>query len=137
MTNQSTILVQGAFLNFSQTNLITGVNVLEDLLFFTDNRNQPRVINTILANSNSQNTNPTYYTTEDQISVAKYNPFEAIELYQSSVLGSATSYETTMKDVSSLFLPNGGSALSATAGTLTSNAIPVDNVIGELSLIHI
>ena len=133
LTNQSTILVQGAFLNFSQTNLITGVNVLEDLLFFTDNRNQPRVINTILANSNSQNTNPTYYTTEDQISVAKYNPFEAIELYQSSVLGSATSYETTMKDVSSLFLPNGGSALSATAGTLTSNAIPVDNVIGEIN----
>jgi hypothetical protein len=84
LTNQSTILVRGAFLNFSQTNLITGVNILENLLFFTDNRNQPRVINTTLANPDSSNTNPTHYTTEDQISVAKYNPFEAIELYEKS-----------------------------------------------------
>ena len=131
----STVLVKGAFLNFSQTNLITGVNILENLLFFTDNRNQPRVINTILANTNSKNTNPTYYSTEDQISVAKYNPFEAIELWQKSILGAADSvpYETTMKDVSSLFLPNGGSALSATAGTLTSDVIPVDNIIGEIN----
>jgi len=131
----STVLVKGAFLNFSQTNLITGVNILENLLFFTDNRNQPRVINTILANTDSKNTNPTYYSTEDQISVAKYNPFEAIELWQKSILGVTDSvpYETTMKDVSSLFLPNGGSALSATIGTLTSNVIPVDNIIGEIN----
>ena len=135
LSGVSTVLVKGAFLNFSQTNLITGVNVLQDLLFFTDNRNQPRVINTTLANNNSQNTNPTYYSTEDQISVAKYNPFEAIELWQKSILGAADSvpYETTMKDVSSLFLPNGGSALSATAGALTSNVIPVDNIIGEIN----
>ena len=37
LSGQSTILVKGAFLNFSQTNLITGINMLEDLLFFTDN----------------------------------------------------------------------------------------------------
>ena len=131
--NQSTVLVQGAFLNFSQTNLITGVNVLEDLLFFTDNRNQPRVINTTLANSNPRNTSPTYYTTEDQISVAKYNPFEAIELYQRSIQGQASDYESSMKDVSSLFLPNGGSALSATVGTLVASTIPVDNILGEIN----
>ncbi len=129
----STVLVKGAFLNFSQTNLITGVNILENLLFFTDNRNQPRVINTLLANNNSRDTNPTYYSTEDQISVAKYNPFEAIELWQKSILGTADSvpYETTMKDVSSLFLPNGGSALCA--NTVTSDVIPVDNIIGEIN----
>ena len=39
------VLVEGNFLNFSTTNLITGVNLLEDLLFWTDNRNQPRKIN--------------------------------------------------------------------------------------------
>jgi hypothetical protein len=41
----SEILVNGAFLNFSKTHPITGVDLIEDLLFFTDNRNQPRKIN--------------------------------------------------------------------------------------------
>jgi hypothetical protein len=68
-TQISSILVEGNFLNFSTTHLITGVNLLEDLLFWTDNRNQPRKINTTLAV-------PGYYTTEDQISVAKYYPYE-------------------------------------------------------------
>ena len=135
LSNISTLLVKGAFLNFSQTNLITGVNILEDLLFFTDNRNQPRVINTKLANDNPSNTNPTYYTTEDQISVAKYNPYQAIELWEPSLLSTSVvqDYESTMKDVSTLFLPNGGSALCAAAGPITAATIPVDNIIGEIN----
>ena len=57
------------------------LNLLEDLLFFTDNRNQPRKVNI--------NQAPGYYTFEDQISVAKYYPYESIELYQPSpVVGS-------------------------------------------------
>ena len=32
-------------LNFNTSNLITGVNILEDMLFFTDNLNEPRVLN--------------------------------------------------------------------------------------------
>lgn len=32
-------------LNFSKNNLITGVNIIDDLLFWTDNLNQPRRIN--------------------------------------------------------------------------------------------
>ena len=80
-SNAGSILVNGDFLNFSTLFPITGVNILEDLLFFTDNRNQPRVINVSLANPNNSN-NPTYYTTEDQISVAKYNPYQPIELYR-------------------------------------------------------
>jgi len=68
-TNTPTILVEGNFLNFSTTHLILGVNIIEDLLFWTDNRNQPRKINV---------TNPSgYYSNEDQISVAKYYPYEA------------------------------------------------------------
>jgi len=133
ITNQSTVLVKGAFLNFSQTNLITGVNILQDLLFFTDNRNQPRVINTTLANPNPQNTNPTYYSTEDQISVAKYNPYQCMELWNKSILSTgAIPYESTMKDVSSLFLPNGGSAL-ASATIVANNIIPIDNIRGEIN----
>jgi hypothetical protein len=39
------ILVQGRFLNFSKTHHVYGINLIEDLLFWTDNRNQPRKIN--------------------------------------------------------------------------------------------
>ena len=68
-------LVSGTFLNFSKTNIITGVNLVEDLLFFTDNRNQPRKINVKKAFNN-----PNYYYTETQISVAKYAPIDPISL---------------------------------------------------------
>lgn len=103
--NTPTLLVTGAFLNFSKLYPITGVNILEELLFFTDNRNQPRKINIESAAGG------TYYTTEDQISVAKYNPYLPMELYKlNSSSTSAIQYETTMKDVSSIFLPNGGMA---------------------------
>jgi hypothetical protein len=69
------IIVSGDFLNFSTTNKVLGVSLIEDLLFFTDNRNQPRKINI-----NSAINNSNYYSTEDTISVAKYNPYEAISL---------------------------------------------------------
>ena len=136
LLQRATILVKGNFLNFSTENLITGVNILEDLLFWTDNRNQPRVINVSLANP-SELSNPIYYTTEDQISVAKYNPYKSIELYQKSTLASTASntyYETTMKDVSSLFLPDGGTARSTanqTAGL--SPVLAIDNLNGQIN----
>lgn len=71
------VLVYGAFLNFHPSFPIIGVNLLEQLLFFTDNRNQPRKINVTTAINT-----PGYYTTEHQISVAKYNPYKAIEIYK-------------------------------------------------------
>ena len=68
------LLVRGDFLNFSQKNRITGINLIDDLLFWTDNRNQPRKINVSLANPQSL-PSPTHYVNEDQISVAKYYPY--------------------------------------------------------------
>ncbi len=106
-TNSTTLLVKGLFLNFSTLNPITGVNILENLLYFTDNRNQPRVINVDLANPSNKNT-PTFYETEEQISVAKYNPYQSIELYKISSDLNPTEYETTMYDVVSKFYPDGG-----------------------------
>ena len=120
--NSTTLLVAGVFLNFSTLNPITGVNILEDLLYFTDNRNQPRVINVTLANPNGINT-PTYYETEDQISVAKYNPYQSIELYKISSDLNPTEYESTMYDVVSKFYPDGG------LGLLESNATAGDTSI--------
>ena len=115
----ATKLVEGAFLNFSRNNNIYGVNILEQLLFWTDNRNQPRKINVDSASNDA-----TYYSTEDNVSVAKYNPYASIQLYQESVK-SIGEYETTMKDVVSKTLPNGGFCSNTSA--LTNNAvIPID-----------
>ena len=72
-------LVIGSFLNFSKLYPVQGINLIEDLLFWTDNRNQPRKINTTTALNNFS-----YYTSEVQISVAKYNPYETINLIKSA-----------------------------------------------------
>ena len=120
VTELSSILVSGAFLNFSTAFPITGVNILEDLLYFTDNRNQPRVINVTLAESNFVALNNQYYTIEDQISVAKYNPYQSIQLYKESSI--SNEYETTMYDVVSLYYPDGGlGSLNIDAATGQSN----------------
>ena len=118
------ILVQGAFLNFSQLNPIYGVNILENLLFWTDNRNQPRKINVVSALGLN------YYTTEDQISVAKYNPYQPIEFFQKItskettanplLLPAVDDYQTTMFDVSSKAYPDGGSATSTSTNPLAT-----------------
>jgi hypothetical protein len=126
------LLVEGSFLNFSKTNPIYGVNLLENLLFWTDDRNQPRKINVELANDTNVS-NPSHYTNEDQISVAKYNPYQAIEMYAVSreTGASVDDYETTMKDVVTMFFPNGG------AGDLvssTSNNVVVNGFVGDIVL---
>ena len=127
-----TILVKGAFLNFSQLNPIYGVNILEGLLFWTDNRNQPRKINVVSAATGG------YYKTEDQLSVAKYNPYQAIELWRNN--GVIGEYETTMKDVSNKAYPNGGYAtgqranntvIRITESTLTGN-IPIGGTLAYI-----
>jgi hypothetical protein len=124
--NSLNTLVEGAFLNFSTQNPIYGVNVLEDLLFWTDNRNQPRKIN-ISAATNVFN----YYLTEDQISVAKYNPYAPIELYVESDL-SIGNYESTMKDVSSFYLPNGGKGLIEAPVTSGDTQVNLSTLEGDI-----
>jgi hypothetical protein len=106
-------LVQGAFLNFSTNRPIIGVNVLEDFLFFTDNRNQPRKININKAINEGIN----YYQTEDQISIAKYYPYQCINVFKPSG-----------KELGTL------GAIIATAdvsgpSVVNSKEIPIDNVI--------
>jgi hypothetical protein len=72
-------LVKGAFLNFSKRHLITGVNLIDDLLFFTDDYNQPRKINITRAEKDEN-----YYTKEEQISVAKVSPYLAPILHNNA-----------------------------------------------------
>jgi hypothetical protein len=81
LTSNLTTLVEGFFLNLNKSFRITGINLVETLLFWTDNFNQPRKINVALANPTNAIT-PTHYETEDQISVAKYFPFETIQVME-------------------------------------------------------
>ena len=116
--NKATKLVEGAFLNFHKSYPIFGVNLLENLLFWTDNRNQHRKINVDKTLG--------YYTTEDHISVAKFYPFKSIDLFRESPLA-ALNYETTMQDVVSKNLPNGGSA-TISAAVVNSNTFDISNL---------
>jgi len=106
-TGAYTRLVQGEFLNFSTTNRILGINLIENLLFWTDNRNQPRKINVNVARAFTPGGLSTvsgdYYTEEHQISVAKYNPYQAIDLYNRvnlKVRSGATTTTFTLEDTS-------------------------------------
>ena len=120
VTNASTKLVEGDWLNFSTTNPIYGVNLLENLLFWTDNRNQPRKINVITAAQN-----PGYYFQELQVSVAKLNPYQPIELYKNAGLEAPfeNDYETTMYDVTSEFLPSYNTGTAIVDATVTSTDV--------------
>lgn len=120
VATQNEILVRGAFLNFSTLYPIYGVNLIEELLFWTDNRNQPRKINVDLAKILPPFTlGADYYTIEDTISVAKYMPYTSPVVWQEVTQevidesGSPTllqpalgGYQTTMQDVVSLKLPD-------------------------------
>lgn len=72
-TAAPTPIVKGSFLNFSPTKLITGVNIIDDLLFFTDDSNQPRKINVQRAIDKGLS----YYDSDFKIAVAKYYPYLA------------------------------------------------------------
>ena len=109
------VLVEGSWLNFSKTFPIINSNLLETLLFWTDDRNQPRKINVNTALNASFTSeqqyadgNWGYYKNEDHVSVAKYAPITPIQLWKlyEGFVGGST-YETTMKDVVSEYLPDG------------------------------
>ena len=104
------IIAEGSWLNFSTQAFITGVNIIEQLLFFTDNRNQPRKVNV--------NRNPGYYTTEDQISVAKYYPYQSIELYRPSQ-AEANLTTTPVSATTDVINNSQIITLATTSGTLT------------------
>ena len=70
-TGVSSILVAGSYLNFSKSHPILGADYLEDFLYFTDNRNQPRKINVSTALARPYTSSSPYYGKEDDITVCK------------------------------------------------------------------
>ncbi len=137
--NVSRVLVGGNFLNFSKTHPIINVNIIENMLFWTDNRNQPRKINIDFANNNSYELSGTgnpYYYNEDHISVAKFAPFEAPSFLD-------TSNESGLLNVSTEFLashivntlsqntPSGNVNFNLNGGPYTSNVSNPDLKVGD------
>ena len=82
--NKSTsTLVIGPWLNFSKNHLITGAQIIDDLLFWTDNYNQPRKINIQLALDNYIDDSDQYYDCEETVSIAKYAPYAPLITFKS------------------------------------------------------
>jgi hypothetical protein len=97
LTKTFDTIVEGTFLNFSKTHPIQS-SVLEDFVFFTDNRNQPRKININTAISNPL----TYYTKEDDISVAKFAPYNSPKFF-TKISGK---YKSTLRNTWDKYLPS-------------------------------
>ena len=139
-TGNTQILLFGSWLNFSKTHPILDINLLENLLFWTDNRNQPRKINVDKAiNSpydltNTSNYNNPYYVNEDQISVAKYYPYNPITLIATETVTGVT--QTVLGSnsyvVGQVYNANGGSGsgLQLQMTSTTGNAVIYDAGVG-------
>ncbi len=124
------VIADGVFLNFSTTNPIQA-SLIENLLFFTDNRNQPRKVNVAIQQEN-------YYTDEVQLSVAKYNPYLPISLLKKTtgiVKASPAPTTTTVVVAENPKILLGMSVVStdstgdSTGKILPSSFITVSNVV--------
>ena len=92
------VLIDSFRLNLSKNHRITHVNRLDNLLFWTDNYNQPRRLNIENAlSSNNHYTNDIYL--EDKISVAQYAPYAPpiVQLSYDSSIKSKTIEEEFVK----------------------------------------
>ncbi len=122
-TLTSTLIVSGNFLNFSKTHPVLGVNVIDNNLFWSDNRNQPRKINITRALANV-----TYYTTEDQISLPKYYPFDPIQLVRDEVTA------VTITSGGTGFTPGSYVNVATTGGT--GSGLTLDITVGGPGVIN-
>jgi hypothetical protein len=123
--NTLNLLASGTYLNFSQKNPIIGINLLENLLFFTDNRNQPRKINIETALNNSS-----YYNNEDKISVAKYNPYQAINLIENTITGTGVVTTNTTSSLTAVVTSTTGNILTGAVVTSNGTIVAGTTVVG-------
>ncbi len=78
VSNETTILLNESSLNFNVDNLIHSINLIDNLLFWTDDRNPPRKINVETARNDAGHYIPASGNeVDDLLSVAKYVPIEA------------------------------------------------------------
>lgn len=137
--NSYSKVVSGDFLNFSKSDSVLGVSLIEDLLFFTDNRNQPRKINIAKAISD-----PSYYDAEHNVSVAKYSPFEPISLLKiakhkpsaatsnGKTITFASASEISDVEVGMTVIAQSAADASAIAGLKASDFVTVESITGAV-----
>ncbi len=118
------VIVDNVFLNFSTTNPIQA-SLIENLLFFTDNRNAPRKVNVDPESGISG-----YYTNEDQLSVAKYNPYLPIKMFKKAtgVVVASPAPTTTTFVVSKNINILAGMSVMSTSSTGTVKVASYDYV---------
>jgi len=133
-SNLYTILVEGAFLNFIKSSPITGINLVENLLFWTDYNNQPRKINVESALSFPADSTSPYYTREEQISVARYAPVDPISLVKVAKTKntSAVAAQVTIPVASIAGIEIG---MTLIGGGITSNDFIIVESIGSSSVV--
>ena len=91
-TNQLITLAEGSWLNFHTDFNITGINFVDDLLFWTDDRNEPRKINVDRARNDNS-----FYTGDDLAAVAKFCSIQKLLYYQNiSTQGTSTFLENKL-----------------------------------------
>lgn len=134
-TGVSAVLAAGSFLNFSKTHPMLGMDYLEDFLYFTDNRNQPRKININTALSRPYTSSDPYYRTEDDLSVCKYSPYEPIgfiDIANNSTLINATDQYLPSNITTSLYAQtsSGGSFFKLKAPT-GSGGFSIGDQVGD------
>jgi len=83
------VLVTGHFLNFNKSYKITGINTIDNYLFWTDNYNQPRSIDINIVDPNGDN-DYLYYDCEEKISVAKIAPYQEPLLTSTNIVVDGT-----------------------------------------------
>ena len=123
-TGLSSVLVAGSYLNFSKSHPILGADYLEDFLYFTDNRNQPRKINVSTALARSYTSNSPYYGTEDDVSVCKYAPYESIGFIDAT--NNSTLISKTEK-----FLPSNVAVVLSAPTAFDDDEFDLDKVLND------
>ncbi|MDB4335748.1 hypothetical protein OAA03_00645 [bacterium] len=140
---------QNNILNFSEHHLITGVNKIDDILYWTDNLNRPRKINVELAKQNEKNIeNPefifkdAYYKSSLEtvyIGVgSNFHPFEAGDHIYSQIGvtsgASATGINGYSEIIGVVRKPSAGTTFNVEEGSAIVNASTghnLDDFVGD------
>ena len=138
-SNEYQFLVFGSWLNFSKTHPILGINLIENQLFWTDNRNQPRKINVdraietpyILTNNGYVSESNPYYQNEDQISVAKYYPYKPLELITKGALTACLNTSAGVFTIGTEYDVTAGNGSGGKVMAVTSTGQMIITAVGE------
>tara|TARA_R110002167_G_scaffold237626_1_gene442802 strand:+ start:724 stop:5301 length:4578 start_codon:yes stop_codon:yes gene_type:complete len=128
-----TTLVEGFFLNFSTLFPIHATNLVEELLFFTDNRNQPRRINITTAQQAD------VYTKEAQVAVAQYYPYDPIiPMFRQTVTVAGSGNTTTQITITAANanVKVGDIVTPNDITTLVTNQ-PIQNILPQVTVVEI